>query len=191
MIRSINPASGEQLAGFEAHDAAAVEQRLAAAVVAQRAWRQRSVLDRMPLLTALAQALRANIEPWSRLITLEMGKPLAEARAEIEKCAMTCDFYAANAPAMLNDEPVASAASDSRVVYDPLGVLLAVMPWNYPFWQAVRAIVPALAAGNAVLLKHASNVPQCALALERLFVQAGTPPGLFATLLVGAPTVAP
>ena len=189
MIRSLNPANGETLASFEAHDAFTVDRRLTAAVTAQRAWRKQPVAERMPLLLAMARVLRKNAERYATLITLEMGKPLAEARGEIEKCAVTCDFYAQHAPAFLNDEPVASAASDSRVVYDPLGVLLAVMPWNYPFWQAIRAIAPALAAGNAVVLKHASNVPQCALALDALFEEAGAPAGLFATLLVESPAV--
>ncbi|MDO9072790.1 MAG: NAD-dependent succinate-semialdehyde dehydrogenase [Rubrivivax sp.] len=189
MIRSINPASGETLASFDAHDAFTVDRRLTAAVNAQRAWRQRPVTERTPLLLAVARVLRKNAERYATLITLEMGKPLSEARGEIQKCAMTCDFYAEHAAAFLNDEPVASAASDSRVVYDPLGVLLAVMPWNYPFWQAIRAIAPALAAGNAVVLKHASNVPQCALALDALFEEAGAPAGLFATLLVESPAV--
>jgi succinate-semialdehyde dehydrogenase/glutarate-semialdehyde dehydrogenase len=169
MIRSLNPATGETLATFDAHDAFTVDRRLSAAVAAQRAWRRRPVTERTPLLLAVARVLRRNAERYATLITLEMGKPLAEARAEIEKCAMTCDFYAEHAAAFLNDEPVASAAGDSRVVYDPLGVLLAVMPWNYPFWQAIRAIAPALAAGNVVVLKHASNVPQCALALDAVF----------------------
>jgi len=189
MIRSLNPATGETLATFDAHDAFTVDRRLSAAVAAQRAWRRRPVTERTPLLLAVARVLRRNAERYATLITLEMGKPLAEARAEIEKCAMTCDFYAEHAAAFLNDEPVASAAGDSRVVYDPLGVLLAVMPWNYPFWQAIRAIAPALAAGNVVVLKHASNVPQCALALDAVFEEAGAPAGLFTTLLVESPAV--
>ena len=189
MIRSLNPATGELLASFEAHDAATVERRLAAAAAAQRAWRERTVAERMPLLLSLARVLRRNAERYATLMTLEMGKPLAEARAEIEKCAVTCDFYAARAPGFLADEVVDSAASDSRIVFDPLGVLLAVMPWNYPFWQALRAMAPALAAGNAVVLKHASNVPQCALALDDLFAEAEAPAGLYATLLVESPAV--
>ena len=189
MIRSVNPATGETLASFEAHDAAAVDRRLTAAAAAQREWRERPVADRLPLLTSLARVLRRNAEHYATLMTREMGKPLAEARGEIEKCAMTCDFYAEQAPAFLADELVASSASDSRIVFDPLGVLLAVMPWNYPFWQAIRAIAPALAAGNAVVLKHASNVPQCALALDALFEEAEAPAGLYATLLVESPAV--
>ena len=189
MIRSLNPATGEVLASFEAHDAATVERRLAAAADAQRAWRTRPVTERMPLLLSLARVLRRNVERYATLMTLEMGKPLAEARAEVEKCALTCDFYAQRAPGFLADEVVDSAASDSRIVFDPLGVLLAVMPWNYPFWQALRAMAPALAAGNAVVLKHASNVPQCALALDALFEEAEAPAGLYATLLVESSAV--
>ena len=186
MIRSLNPATGEVLASFEAHDAATVERRLAAAAQAQRAWRTRPVAERMPLLLSLARVLRRNAERYATLMTLEMGKPLAEARAEVEKCAMTCDFYAQRAPGFLADEVVDSAARDSRIVFDPLGVLLAVMPWNYPFWQVMRAAAPVLAGGNGLVLKHASNVPQCALAIEDLFKRAGLPQGLVCTLLVGA-----
>ncbi|WP_353174697.1 NAD-dependent succinate-semialdehyde dehydrogenase, partial [Paracandidimonas soli] len=124
------------------------------------------------------------------LITREMGKPITEAEAEIEKSAVTCEFYAKTAPVFLADTPVASNASDSRVVFDPLGVVLAIMPWNYPFWQFIRFAAPALAAGNGALLKHANNVPGCALALEQAFQEAGTPDGLVATLLIEASDVA-
>jgi len=184
MILSINPATGETLATFEAHTQQTIDQCLSAALSAQKAWRERSVTDRMQVLSSLARVLRLRKGDYAGLITLEMGKPYSEAQAEVEKCAVTCDYYAQNAPRLLDDEVVASSASDSRVVYDPLGILLAVMPWNYPFWQAMRAVVPALAAGNAVMLKHASNVPQCTLALASLFVEAGVPDGLFSALLL-------
>lgn len=189
MILSVNPATGETLARYPEHKPETVDHLLALAAAAQRGWRQHPLDDRLRLLRALARALRAKAEHYATLITLEMGKPIAEARGEIEKCAMTCDWYAEHAPAMLADEVVASSASDSRVVFDPLGVLLAVMPWNYPFWQAIRAMAPALAAGNAVVLKHASNVPQCALALDSLFEEIGAPSGLYATLMVGSGAV--
>lgn len=189
MLISLNPANGQTLARFEEHTDADLERRLADAAAAARQWGRMPVPERMPMLLSLAAVLRQRTHEWARLITLEMGKPLAEARAEIEKSALTCEFYAQHAPAFLDDESVASAASDSRVVYDPLGVLLAVMPWNYPFWQALRAIAPAIAAGNAVVLKHASNVPQCALALDALFREARAPKGLYASLMVGAAKV--
>lgn len=189
MLQSVNPATEEPLESFEWHDARQVDDRLAAAVDAQRAWRKQGIARRQQLLIQLAVVLRQEKERYARLITLEMGKPITEARAEIEKCALTSDFYAQHAELFLAAEPVASSARDSRVVFDPLGILLAVMPWNYPFWQAIRAAVPALTVGNAVVLKHASNVPQCALALEEAFKNAGAPTGLFTTLLVGAETV--
>jgi succinate-semialdehyde dehydrogenase/glutarate-semialdehyde dehydrogenase len=189
MIHSINPTTGETLASFPNHDAASVERTLAAAAAAQRAWREQDVQQRVGLLTALARVLRLHKADYARLITLEMGKPLTEAIGEIEKCAVTCEYYALHAPAFLDDEVVASNATDSRIVYDPLGILLAVMPWNYPFWQVMRAAVPAMAAGNGVVLKHAGNVPQCALALASLFAEAGAPAGLFGLLLIDSSAV--
>ena len=189
MLHSINPATGETLASFPNHDAAIVERTLAAAAAAQRVWREQAVQQRVGLLTALARVLRLHKADYARLITLEMGKPLTEAIGEIEKCAVTCEYYALHAPAFLDDEVVASNATDSRIVYDPLGILLAVMPWNYPFWQVMRAAVPAMAAGNGVVLKHAGNVPQCALALASLFAEAGAPAGLFGLLLIDSSAV--
>ena len=190
MQHSINPATGATLASFEEPDAAAVEAALARAADAQRRWRRRPPAERAPLLARVAAVLRRHQADWARLISLEMGKPLSEARGEIEKSAVTCDFYAAQAAAMLADQVVASNATDSRIVIDPLGIVLAVMPWNYPFWQALRAIAPAIAAGNALVLKHAGNVPQCAMALEQLFREAEAPAGLFTSLLVGSGRVA-
>ena len=190
MQHSINPATGATLASFDEPDAAAIESALARAAETQRAWRRRPPAERARLLSRLAVVLRRHQDDWARLVSLEMGKPLAEARGEIEKSAVTCDFYAANAPAMLADQVVASNAADSRIVIDPIGIVLAVMPWNYPFWQALRAIAPAIAAGNALVLKHAANVPQCAMALEQLFREAEAPARLFTTLLVGSASVA-
>jgi len=189
MLHSINPATGETLASFEEPDAVAVDKALARAADAQRGWRRKSAAERARLLGTVAAVLRKHKEEWARLATLEMGKPIAEARAEVEKCAVTADYYAANAPKMLDDVRVASNATDSRVVFDPLGLVLAVMPWNFAFWQAIRAAVPAIAAGNGVVLKHAANVPQCGMALQTLFSEAGAPDGLFTTLLIGSPRV--
>ena len=134
--------------------------------------------------------MRANAARYAHLITKEMGKPLAEAFAEIEKCALNCDFYTEQAPLFLGDETVASNAQESRIVYDPLGVVLAIMPWNYPFWQFFRFVAPALAAGNGSILKHANNVPECALACEEILREAGAPEGLVRTLLIDARDVA-
>jgi succinate-semialdehyde dehydrogenase/glutarate-semialdehyde dehydrogenase len=143
----------------------------------------------MPYLSRVASVLRRDKEALGRLITLEMGKPLAEAIGEVEKCAWNFDFYSQSAPGYLADLVLPSSATDSRLVYDPLGIVLAVMPWNYPFWQVMRAAAPVLASGNGLVLKHASNVAQCALALESVFKEAGLPVGLFSVLLVGADKV--
>ena len=181
---TINPATGDRLQTYEAHDAAAVDARLAAATAAQRRWRFEPPATRGAVLGRLAGVLRGRAAQNARLITCEMGKPLAEASAEIEKCAVTCDFYAQNAESFLAPERVETSALESLIAYEPLGVVLGIMPWNYPFWQAVRFLAPALLGGNAALLKHADNVPGCALALEAALKQAGAPDGLFSTLLI-------
>lgn len=185
-IVSVNPCDETVIARFAAHDPRAIDARLDEAVRAQAAWSQTPVAERMALLRRVAQVLRGRKSELAPLATQEMGKPLAEAEAEIEKCAWNCEVYADAAPGFLQDMPVASSASDSRLVYDPLGVVLAIMPWNYPFWQVMRAAAPVLAGGNALVLKHASNVSQCALALESVFEHADAPRGLFTTLLVGS-----
>lgn len=189
MIQTLNPATEERLRDFEAHDAAQVEHALARVAAAQKDWGRRALAERTPLLHRLAALLRERKAAYGALITLEMGKPIQEAEAEIEKCAWNCAFYADHAAEYLGDEVVASNATLSKVVYDPLGVVLAVMPWNYPFWQVMRFAAPALAAGNGIVLKHANNVPQCALAIAQLMRDAGAPEGLFATLLVEASEV--
>lgn len=189
MIATTNPTTGEVIATFEPHDRTQIDATLQLAFDAQKTWARTSLTDRSALLRRVATLLRERKQMFAALITLEMGKPIVEAEAEIEKCAWNCDYYAENAASILGDEIVASGASESRVVYDPLGVVLAIMPWNYPFWQVLRFAAPALAAGNGIILKHANNVPQCALALAALFRDAGTPAGLFATLLVEAAQV--
>ena len=189
MITSSNPANEQILGTYEFHTKDQVEASVKKAVSAQRDWARQSVESRCSLLPRVAAVLRKNKAQYARIITLEMGKPIAEAEGEIEKCAWTCEFYAQAAPRFLADQAVASNASESGVVFDPLGVLLAIMPWNYPFWQFIRFAAPALAAGNAALLRHASNVPQCALALEAVFEEADAPEGLVKTLLVEHKTV--
>lgn len=189
-MKSINPATGRVEAEIEDHGTADVEARIAAAVAAQAAWAETEIAERRALLTRAAGVFRDGVDQYARLITLEMGKPISEARAEVLKCATCCDHYARQAHTYLAPVEIASGAAHSSVVFDPLGVVLAVMPWNYPFWQFVRFAAPALAAGNAALLKHASNVPQCAVALEDAFLTAGAPQGLVATLLVGSQKVA-
>lgn len=189
MIVSFNPATDETLAQFESHDGAAIEQRLTRAQHAQQGWARTSLPERLVLLGDIARQLRDEKAALGRTITLEMGKPLAEAVGEVEKCARNFDYYAQAALSMLADEVVPSDASDSRIVRGPIGLVLAVMPWNYPLWQVMRAAAPVLAAGNGLVLKHASNVPQCALAIEAVCRRAGLPEGLVTTLLVGASQV--
>jgi succinate-semialdehyde dehydrogenase/glutarate-semialdehyde dehydrogenase len=189
MITSFNPATGETLTTFASYDDTQIDKALAQADLAQKKWAALSLSERLPYLLAVAKTLRRNKEALARLITLEMGKPLSEAIGEVEKCAWNFEYYAESAPQFLDDLVIPSGATDSRVVYDPLGLILAVMPWNYPFWQVMRAAAPVLVSGNGLVLKHASNVPQCALALEGVFKEAGLPTGLFSTLLVGAAKV--
>jgi succinate-semialdehyde dehydrogenase/glutarate-semialdehyde dehydrogenase len=190
MIATINPATGEHLQSFDAHSNRQVDSILTTAAEAQKAWRLVPVEDRVQILRNTAKILRENSGEYAHLITLEMGKPIAEARAEIEKCALTADYYAENAPRFLSFESIESGAQDSGVVFEPLGVVLAIMPWNYPFWQFFRFALPALAAGNGAILKHANNVPRSALAVQDVLDKAGLAPGLCATILVEPERVA-
>ena len=187
---SLNPATGEELARIDDHSPAQVEAMLDAAHVAQRAWRFEPVERRAELLRAIARTLRAGSARYARLICDEVGKPIVEAEGEVEKCAWNCEFYAEHGPRYLADEPVESGATESLLVYDPLGVVLAIMPWNYPFWQFFRFAAPALVAGNGAVLKHANNVPQCAMAIQEIMDAAGCPAGLFAVILVQPSEVA-
>lgn len=189
-ITSVNPATGQPIQSYELQDAAVVDAALEAAARAQREWRLVPVAERVTLLTRMAQVLRVDKSRYAQMITREMGKPIVEAEAEIEKCAYNCDFYAEHAPSYLADEPVPSNATESVVEFDPLGVVLAIMPWNYPFWQYFRFAAPALAAGNGAILKHANNVPECALAVQEVMEKAGAPKGLAATLLIDNSQVA-
>jgi len=190
MIVSINPMTGAELARFDAHTPAAVDAALSAAVRAQAVWRRTPITERVELLRGIARVLRAGKAEYAEIITREMGKPLPESEGEIEKCAWNCDFYADAAPGYLADQTIGSSATESGLVFDPLGVVLAIMPWNYPFWQFFRFAAPAFAAGNGAILKHANNVPQCALAMEDVVRKAGAPEGLFRTLLIDAREVA-
>ena len=190
MLDAINPATGEVIACYERHTPSDVDAALTGAVRAQAAWRKVPVTERVSLLTEMARELRAGKDRFARLITEEMGKPIDEAASEIEKCAVTCEFYADAAPRFLAPEEISSHASYSGVQFDPLGVVLAIMPWNYPFWQFVRFAAPALAAGNGAILKHASNVPGCAVEIEALMTRAGAPDGLMRSLLISSGEVA-
>ena len=189
-IETVNPATGERVRAFAPHDAAEVDARLARAAAAAVGWRQLRVADRARIVArAGALLLERDRDRYAALMTLEMGKLLGSARDEAVKCAGACRYYAEHAHAMLAAKHVPAEGEDARIEFHPLGVVLAVMPWNFPFWQVIRFAAPALVAGNVALLKHASNVPQCALALEALFAEAGAPAGVFQTLLIPASAV--
>jgi succinate-semialdehyde dehydrogenase/glutarate-semialdehyde dehydrogenase len=185
-MASINPSTGETLHQFAELSDDELERRLAEAVAAFYRHRATSFAERAAKMNRAAEILEADKQRFARLMTEEMGKPIRAAVAEVEKCATTCRHYATHAERMLADEPAPSNATKSYVRYLPIGPVLAIMPWNFPFWQVVRFAAPALMAGNVGLLKHASNVPRCALALEEIFTRAGFTEGAFQTLLVGA-----
>jgi succinate-semialdehyde dehydrogenase/glutarate-semialdehyde dehydrogenase len=189
-IRSVNPATEEELARFEEHTADDVERVLAQAWDARGAWRDTPASSRAARFAELAAYLRHDRPRLATLLTAEMGKPIVEAEAEVEKCAWTAEWFAEHVEAMLAPTAVASTATESYVRFQPLGVVLAVMPWNFPLWQVFRAAIPAVLGGNVMVLKHASNVPQTALEAERAFQRAGFPEGVFQTLLVGSAAVA-
>lgn len=188
-IDSINPSTGERLASFPEMTSAEVDAILTAAVKAQKEWVKVPFAERAVPMRRVAALLKERAPELARLMALEMGKPLKDGIAEANKCAWACEHYADHAEAYLTPRPEASDASRSYVRFDPLGVILAVMPWNYPYWQVFRFIAPHLMAGNGGLLKHASNVPQCALSIEKLMHDAGFPKALFRTLLVGSKAV--
>lgn len=189
-FRSINPATGAVLAEFPALTSDDVEQRIALAAATAPRWRATPVSERAAMVGRLGDLLDAEKERLGRMMTLEMGKPIRAAVEEAAKCAVACHYYAEHGPSFVADHPVDDESHRSFIAYDPLGVVLAVMPWNFPFWQAIRFMAPAFVAGNVGLLKHASNVPQCALELESLVHRAGAPEGVFQTLLIGADAVA-
>ena len=188
-IATINPATGEVVKRFDALTDAQVDEKIAKAAKAFQSFRQTSLADRSRWMVRAAEILEAEKQVIGRLMTLEMGKTLASAIAEAEKCAGTCRYYADYAPAFIADEVIQTAAAKSYIRYQPMGIVLAVMPWNFPFWQVFRFVAPGLMAGNIGLLKHASNVPQCALKIEEILSRAGFPDGVFQTLLIGAAQV--
>jgi len=189
-IASVNPATGRTVKSFDAHSDRDVEDRIVRATRAAAKMREMPATERARLVGRLGDVLTQRREELGKLMTVEMGKLHGAALAEVDKCATGCRFYAENGPRFIADEPVQTDARRSFIRYQPLGVVLAVMPWNFPLWQVVRFAAPALAAGNVGLLKHASNVPQCALAMEDVVKQAGFPEGAFQTLLVGSDKVA-
>jgi succinate-semialdehyde dehydrogenase/glutarate-semialdehyde dehydrogenase len=188
-LRSINPATGETMNSYEPHTPAQVDSALARASLAFRHHRQTSIDERGARMNAAADLLESSKQKWAELLTAEVGKTLKSAIGEVEKCALVCRHYATHTAAYLADEPMTSSASRSYVRHLPLGPILAVMPWNFPFWQVFRFAAPALMAGNVGLLKHASNVPASALAIEEIFRLAGFEEGVFQTLLVGSDAV--
>ena len=189
-FQSVNPADGNTLGEINAFTDDELELALVAAAAASLVWRTLSIQERSALLSRAAAVLRDQTGDFARMMTLEMGKPIKEARVEIGKCAWVCDYYADNGEAFLADEIIESDAGRSLVVYQPLGTVLAVMPWNFPFWQVFRFAAPALVAGNTGLLKHATNVPRCAQAIESVFAGAGFPDGVFRTLMIESSRVA-
>ena len=189
-ITSINPATGETLCEYQELSDAAIEQKLATATRAFRTHRQSSFSERATILQRAADLLEEEVDAFARTITLEMGKPIGAGRDEVRKCAGGCRYYAENAERFLEEETIQTAAARSSVRWEPLGVVLAIMPWNFPFWQVFRFAAPALMAGNVGLLKHAANVPQCALAIQDIFQRAGAADGVFQTLLIGSERVA-
>lgn len=185
-MKAINPTSEELIKEYEEYSDEEVAKIIDATHEAWLSWKKTSFEERAALMKKAASVLRKNKETYAERMTLEMGKPISQARAEIEKSAWVCEFYAENAEGMLKDEPAKSDGSKAFIRFQPLGIVLAVMPWNYPHWQVWRFVAPALMAGNAGLLKHASNVPGCALDIEEVFVEAGFPKDVFRTLLIGS-----
>jgi acyl-CoA reductase-like NAD-dependent aldehyde dehydrogenase len=185
-IESVNPATEETIARFDEATPQHVDQAVEAVYTAQRDWRRTSLAERGAAMQRAAAYLRQHKDRFAQLISLEMGKPISQSLAEIEKCAWNCEYYAEAAEGYLADRPVATNAQKSYIAFEPLGVVLAIMPWNFPFWQVIRFAAPGLMAGNTAVLKHASNVPQCALAVEEVFRESGFPENVFRTLLIGS-----
>src|SRR5437867_2225104 len=188
-IATINPTTGETLRTFDPLSATEIQGRIARAHAAFAEWSHSPIDRRTKIMARAGELLEKRTDDYARLMTLEMGKLLVAARDEAAKCALACRYFAQHGPRILADEKVVSGEENGYVAFHPLGVVLAIMPWNFPFWQVIRFAAPALVAGNVGLLKHASNVPQCALALEQLFLDAGAPPGVFQTLLIGSDAV--
>jgi succinate-semialdehyde dehydrogenase/glutarate-semialdehyde dehydrogenase len=188
-ISTVNPASGEEVRTFEALTEGEIDGKIQHAADTFREYRNISFAERARMMTRAAEILEEEAEDFGRLMTSEMGKTLAAATAEAQKCARGCRYYAENAERFMADEEVELAGARAYIRYEPLGPILAVMPWNFPFWQVFRHAAPALMAGNVILLKHASNVPQCALAVEDIIHRAGFPEGAFQTLLIGSSQV--
>ncbi|SNR59722.1 succinate-semialdehyde dehydrogenase / glutarate-semialdehyde dehydrogenase [Maribacter sedimenticola] len=182
---STNPYNGESINSYNRDTQESLDIKLQSSLSVENQWQETSIKSRSKLLSKVSSLLVERKEVYGKLITQEMGKPIAQSISEIEKCAWACDFYATNAEDLLADELIETDASESFISYDPLGCILAVMPWNYPFWQVIRFAAPTLTAGNTVLLKHAANVSGCSKAIEQLFLDAGYPEGCFQSIIAG------
>lgn len=189
MMQSINPFDQSVIAEFQPHDARTIDKKIKTANDAFLSWRKTNFTHRADLMKRAAENLRANKERYARTTSLEMGKVLAEAQGEIEKCAACCDYFAEHAESFLKDEPIKTEASNSFVAFQPMGAVLAIMPWNFPWWQVFRFAAPSLMAGNVGLLKHAGNVSQCSQLIEKVFLEAGLPEGVFQSLLVDSKAI--
>lgn len=189
MIQSVNPSNNEVIKSYQEISDNELQNTLEKMQIAFEEWKEKPFSFRSSLFKKAAEVLRKKREDYSQLMTLEMGKPIAQSRAEIDKCAWVCDYYADNAEKFLNDEIISTDATKSFVTYQPLGVILAVMPWNFPFWQVFRFAVPTLMAGNVGLLKHASNVSGCSLAIEEVFMESGFPEFVFKSVILNSSRV--
>jgi succinate-semialdehyde dehydrogenase/glutarate-semialdehyde dehydrogenase len=190
MLESINPSTNENIRTYKEMSDAEINEIIKSTHDAFVDWKRTPFTKRAACLKNAAEILRKNVDEYAKMMALEMGKPLAQGRSEAEKCAWCCDYYAENAETFLADEIIATDAAKSFTTFQPIGIVLAIMPWNFPFWQVFRFLAPALMAGNAGLLKHASNVSGCALQIEQIVRDAGFPENLFRTLLIGSPRVA-
>ena len=188
-LKSINPYTGRLIEEFKELSDATLQEILSASLVAFEKWKRTDFSSRKSLMKKAANILTENVQEYSLAITIEMGKPIIESMAEVEKCAWVCNYFADNGEEFLKEEPVMTDAFLSYVCYEPLGPVLGIMPWNFPFWQVFRFAVPALMAGNTVLLKHASNVQICARHIENIFIRSGFPPDIFRNLVIGSPGV--
>lgn len=184
-IQSKNPYNGAVLGSYTKYTKSTIHSKLQQAIAIGKSWSSLPVEERCELLSKVADLLLEQKEQYAELMTKEMGKPVSQSISEIEKCAWACDFYALNAEDLLADELISTDADESFISYDPLGCILAVMPWNYPFWQVIRFAAPTLTAGNTAILKHAENVTGCSLALQQLFLDAGYPEGCFQSIVAG------
>lgn len=190
-MKTVNPVTGETIKEYKETGAAELDTIVEAAVKAQKKWAENNFEERAVFLRNAAELLRKNKEKLGRLMTLEMGKPLAQSYGEVEKCAWVCDYYADNAAAFLSDEKIETDAGNSFVTFKPLGIVLSIMPWNFPYWQFFRFAAPALMAGNGVILKHSENTTGCALEIEKLMHEAGYPETLLRTVIVSNQNMQP